>query len=258
MESHGSRAALLIALGTCLFFLASWTAAVADQPTFRLVPPEEHKMVSASGYADRWVDPDHCRAYLGCQSQEKSLSEARSENNDRIARVLAAIAKLKLPGLKTKAPSLNVQIIYSDTGYRELPKVLGYRVTQEFTVLLEDKDPKVLSDQAGQVIDTALSSGANTLGQVVFFREDQKAIQRELLGEAIKDALANATVMARAAGSKVTGVWRLSGNPQYYGYEAGQQMRQSAGPMGNAGEGTTIVFGQVKVACSASIEVTIE
>jgi uncharacterized protein YggE len=242
-------------------FVSTWAA---DAPTFRLLPPAaERKMVSAQGVAERWVDPDRCRVYLGCQSQNASLSEARAENNAAIAKVLDAVAALKFDGMKMKAPSLSVQIMYSNQNYQELPKVVGYRATQEFTVLLEGKDPRVLSDQAGKVIDTALNSGADMLGQVSFFREDQKALQRELLGEAIKDALANAEVMAKAADMKLTGVWALSGYPQYQNYEPqNQMMRQAAMPgMGSGGGnegGTTVLYGQVKVSCSASISASVE
>ncbi len=228
-------------------------------PRERPLPAAERRMVSAQGLAERWVDPDRCRVFLGCQSQNASLSEARSENNVAIAKVLDAVKALKFDGMRMKAPSLNVQIMYTDNNYRELPKIVGYRTTQEFTVLLESKDPRLLSDQAGKVIDTALTSGANMLGQVTFFREDQKAVQRELLGEAVKDALANARVMAKAADMRLTGVWQLSGYPQYQNYDSMQNMRQSAMPMGAGGDGgTTVLYGQVKVSCSASISASVE
>ena len=256
MERHHLRIVLLLVI-----LVGVLVSARADDPTFRLLPPApERKMVSAQGVAERWVDPDHCRVYLGCQSQNASLSEARAENNVAIAKVLDAAKALGFPNMKMKAPSLSVQIMYSNQDYQTLPKIVGYRATQEFTVLLESKDPKVLSDQAGKVIDTALTSGANTLGQVTFFREDQKALQRELLGEAIKDALANAEVMAKAADMKLTGVWQLSGYPQYQNYEPMQNMRQASMPgMGGGGDGgTTVLYGQVKVSCSASISASVE
>ncbi len=221
--------------------------------TVRLVQGNDRAELSVSGEAERWVDPDRCRVFLGCQSQNESLQTARAENNERVNRVIAAVEKLKIAGIKMKAPSLRIEILYGDTSRNELPKRVGYRVTQEFTVLLSSDDPKAMSEQGGQVVDAALEDGANVLGQIVFFKEDEDAVRREVLGEAVKDALAKGNEMAGAAGARLTRVWRLSGTPEFRSYPSHQNIMQVAMADSSEDAGTTLMYGQVRVNCSAQV-----
>ncbi|MCD6351351.1 MAG: SIMPL domain-containing protein [Armatimonadetes bacterium] len=251
------RTGLLWRGGSLLVLLMVAMMGVPQSPTALAqtagVQYERPRELSVSGTAERWVDPDRCRIFLGCQSREKQLQVARRENNARVQRVLEAIRRLKIKGLKMKAPSLEVNILYaSSRRATELPEELGYEVTQQFTVLLTEGTPEKLSFDAGRVIDAALGAGANMLGQVVFFRDDQKEIERQLLAEAVKDAMTRARIMAQAAGVKISGVWSLSSEPVYRQFDRYAQNVQTVGPAAPGG-GTTIVSGRLQVTCSVRL-----
>lgn len=241
----------LVALG---LLLARLTPALGQERTFRIVPSEQRREIHVVGLAERWTDPDRCRIYVGCESQDPNLSTARSLNNKRVSGVMEALRRLKIPNLKMKAPSLNVELIYADTGRREPPRILAYRVTQNFTVLLSNNDPEALSQAAGKVIDAALTHGANRLYRVQFFkeREAEKKIQDELLAEAVKDALSKARRMAAAAGTSIANIVRLSVTRAYYPVHRTELM-QAAGPEPAAGPATSVLYGRVKIACAVDL-----
>src|SRR5260370_34198529 len=125
-----------------------------------------------------------------------------------------------IAALKMKAADINVDLVRSQpSDITKLPEVLGYRVTNSFSVLVLDKDTTRLSTNAGRVLDTALENGANFVQRMVAFRHDDAEIKRDGLTKAVEDALANAKAIAAGAKVRISGSFALNGQPQYsFGY----------------------------------------
>src|SRR5205807_928672 len=130
------------------------------------------------------------------------------------------------------------------------------RVTNSFTVLVQDKDSARLSSNASHVLDTALENGANSVQQIVAFRHDDAEIKRTALSSAVEAGLANAK--ATAAGAKVTIVdtFAINGEPEY-SYGRGQCGLTNRLVVGGAAEGETpVIVGDLEITIRVSVSCT--
>jgi len=67
-------------------------------------------------------------------------------------------------------------------------------------------------DQVGAVVDAALSKGANQINSIQFSSSMAAEARRTAMADAVRDARADAEVLARAAGGTVGSVIELTSN----------------------------------------------
>jgi uncharacterized protein YggE len=218
---------------------------------------KEKRVIHASGSGSVRVSPDSARLFFAVQTMAPKLASARADNAQLTKRVIDAVRKLQIPKLKMKSSDVQVGIRYSDTARAErLPTVLGYTVTNSFTVLVENDDPTKLSEAAARLLDTALENGVNQVPQVTFFRKDLKETQRRALAEAVQDALQNARSLARGADVRISDTVEINeSSPIYYGaLNTFQNASMPAG--GEGGQATPLVAGDLDVTMRVSITCT--
>jgi uncharacterized protein YggE len=221
---------------------------------------EEHKIITTSGTGRIWISSDRARVFMGIETVSASVSVAREENATRMKSVLAALQELKIKDMLIKTADFNVGLIKEDdyVARKEMriPRIIGYKVMQSFTVLLKNSDAVVLSEDAGRIVDTALSSGVNILQGVTFFKENISEDNRRVLELAVKDAMANAKVIADTAGVTIKEYTMISSSYQYWGtphiYNVSQQM-QSADVSSSYDFGTTLVAGKSELTSSVTL-----
>jgi len=242
------------------FLSMAWGAllpvAQAQQPYYT------PRTISTSGEARIWIEPDRARVYLGIETMGETVDMARNENAAKMSTVMAALKRLKIGGMLIKAPSYDVSLVkepeYDATRAGRLPKIIGYKVTQEFTVLLENKDMLVLSEGASRVVDTALNNGVNIIERVEFFKEDDSEHKREAMRLAVKDAISNARAMADAAGVSIKDYTTIGSSMHYWQPPMMTQMRQAFAPAEEGSVPTTLVAGKIAVTCNVHLSCTIE
>lgn len=233
------------------------------------VKKEETRMITVSGEAKVWVEPDRARAYLGIETLSADVNLAREENATKVQQALEAIKSLKIEGMLIKAPSYHVFLLkepeYEATRAGRLPKVIGYKVIQDFTVLLQNKNMEVLSKDAAKVVDTALNNSVNIIQDVEFFKEDDSKEKREALALAVKDAMNNAKSIAEAAGVSIesySGIDTMMRYWQPYVYNAmARQVSQAAyaDRLAEAvGTATTLVAGKIAITCNVNLRCKIK
>ena len=126
--------ALVVVLATALFLRGQQAAApVAEAKT-------EKGTITTAGTATLKVKPDAARVLFGVQTIGKTVKAAREENSTQCKKLIAALNALKIPDLKMKTADINVEIMQSSQDASKLPEILGYRVTNSFSVLVQDKD----------------------------------------------------------------------------------------------------------------------
>jgi uncharacterized protein YggE len=93
-------------------------------------------------------------------------------------------------------------------------EVIGYKASNSVTVT-QDVDGQV---DAGEVIDTSIAAGANTVHGVFFFisQEAQQEIRDGLIRESIANARQRAEIAADAVGMEITGVLSINLNDVYF------------------------------------------
>ncbi|MBW8855985.1 MAG: SIMPL domain-containing protein, partial [Bradyrhizobium sp.] len=111
--------------------------------------------------------------------------------------VLNALKAAGIPDQRLQSSGLQVDARYSGDMQE---KIVGFRATGQVTVTIDD------ISKVGAVIDAARGAGANQIQPVQWTLKNQASSQRDALGEAAQDGIAQAGALAKGAG---VGVGRL-------------------------------------------------
>lgn len=147
-----------------------------------------------SGQGEAKVTPDRVSVLVNVQTRAATASAAAATNAQRTKAVLDALARLGLSKdqLSTEGYSAYPEMAYDRDG--GTPRVTGYVVTN--SVRAESKQV----DQAGPIIDAALSAGANLINSLSFYASSIDEPRRQAIALAVASARADAEAMAQAAG----------------------------------------------------------
>ena len=98
---------------------------------------KEKRTITTSGTATLKIKPDSARVFFGVQTIAKTVKAARDDNNALCKKVIDALTGLKIPDLKLKTADINIELVQAHPANpTDLPPVLGYRVTNSYTVLV--------------------------------------------------------------------------------------------------------------------------
>jgi uncharacterized protein YggE len=163
-------------------------------------PPES---ISVGGTARSTVTPDRFSFSVGVQTVANTVDDAVSQNNKRVAAVIAAI---KAAGAQDKDIQTSNFNIWPQQDYQEgrLPRILGYQVSNSITV----RSTKV--SDAGRLLGIAIGAGVNTSTGINFEVADPARGRDQGLRAAFEDARAKANLLAQAAGRAVGRVLSIS------------------------------------------------
>lgn len=213
---------------------------------------KEKRTIHTNGSASVRVRPDSARVFFGVESLAPALKEARADNTKRIKAVMEALHALKVPNLKMKTSDVTVSLEKSSRQQDRLPDILGYRITQTFTVLVQNDDVDKLAATAHRLLDTALENGANMVEHISFFKQDDKDARREALAKAVEDALANARALAGGAKVTLRDPITIHGQPEAY-YSGRQSNNRHQNVFAPGGDSATMVAGDLLITSSVSV-----
>ena len=214
-----------------------------------------HSTVSTSGTATTRVDPDKFSVTVGVETNGTTAQEAADKNAAAMDEVIRALRALGIAEENISTSNYSVYPVYatkmpgcaSDVGAPECQPsqiLQGYNAINSVTVTI-DADGDV---EAGQVIDTAIEAGANTVQGAYFFlsQERQMEVQDGLIRDAIENARQRATIAASAVGMGIDGVKSISLNDVYFPILARDVAVAQEG-------GTQILPGQQEVTLTVSV-----
>ena len=187
-----------------------------------------YSTVSTSGTATTRVQPDKFSVTVGVETNGTTAQEAADKNAGLVAEVIAALRGLGIAEADISTSSYNLYPVYGNRPAADvcimiyptppecLPgtEITGYRASNTVTVTL-DADGDI---DAGQVIDTAIEAGANTVQGAYFFlsQERQMEVQEGLISQAIENARQRAVIAASAVGMGVDRVKSIGLNDVYF------------------------------------------
>jgi len=203
------------------------------------------RYITVVGQGRTTVVPDIASLELGVQTSAATVEEAMTTNTDTMDAILAALAEAGIADKDVQTSSYN---IYLDEGYRgpEMASNPVYRVSNMVNVKVRDLET------VGEVLDAAVTAGANQIWGVSFTVEDRTAAEEEARAKAVADARTRAEALAALAEVEVGEVLSISEiitgviSPLY----SGVAMEMSAG----MGGGGSIAPGELDY--STSIQVT--
>lgn len=153
-------------------------------------------VISVSGQGRADVAPDMAVVNIGIVTTGKTAQLAQAENAKIASDVTAALGQLGIFS-KDIQTHYTMSPVYEKGDYR---KAAGYRASNTVTVTVNDVA------KTGQVIDTALKSGATDVNGLSFGLKDAKSVRNTALQMAVQDARSKADAIAAALGVKIVGI----------------------------------------------------
>ena len=180
----------------CLSF-----AAVVSAQTPAAPPSPENPVIVTTGEGVVKRAPDRVWVSIAAESRAKSPRDAQRANADAMKAVLDKLKALGLPADAVRTSGYDLQPEFDFVNGRQTLRDYIARNTVE--VRIDDVA------RAGDVLDSAIGSGATTISGVRFDLKDRDGAEREALRLAVADARARADAAASGAGLRVERVIRI-------------------------------------------------
>jgi uncharacterized protein YggE len=157
--------------------------------------------ISTEGRASIKVTPDVAWVTVTAESRALKTADAQKQNAIAMDSVRAALKQAGVPedAAKTRSYSVEPEMQYTNGK----AKVVGYIARQSLEVRIDDLA------RLGTVIDAAGGSGATSISGIRYDVKDRSAIERKLLGDAVKDGMQRVTALAVGAGAELLRIWRI-------------------------------------------------
>ncbi|MBI5652904.1 MAG: SIMPL domain-containing protein [Chloroflexi bacterium] len=175
-----------LALIAAIVWLTTTNPARAADPSPRLI--------TVTGDADVKVAPDEVILVLGVETADKNLSVAKSQNDERAKKVIAAAQARGIEAKHIQTEQIRIEPRYSDSYATNL---MSYVVRK--TIVITLKDISKFED----LQTAALDAGANRVHGIQFQTTELRKHRDQARALAIQAAQEKATAMAKSLGQKI-------------------------------------------------------
>jgi uncharacterized protein YggE len=238
LQKNLFRPALAGMLFNLVAILQPGTGLAADA-----APP---RTLTVSGEGEAKAVPDEAHLSAGVVTQAKKVADALTANTRAMNAVFAALKRFGIPdkAIQTSEFSVEPQNAPNRDG-NAVAKIIGYAVSNTVNVTVE-------LSKLGPALDALVSSGANSLGNIVFTIHDPKPLLAKARADAIRDATERAQTYAKAGGFALGPILAVNEGGAPTLPMAGMPMRMAAAPMAPP----PVAAGEETV--SANVSVTFE
>ena len=160
------------------------------------LPPLRTVSVTGSGSAN--LVPDIAYIYLGVHTEKPSASDAVDENNAQTQKMIEALKDFGIAAKDIRTTNFSIwpqerydQFTGTPTGEKT------YIVDNTVYVTVRDLD------KLGDLLDTVVAAGANTVNSIQFDVADKTEALKDARAEAVKNAAEQAKELTDAAGVKL-------------------------------------------------------
>lgn len=152
--------------------------------------------ITVSGTGQVSYSPNEALVQVSVQTQNSTAAAATAANSVAVANVIMALNSIGVSNNSIQTQGYNLSPYYTACYSGScVPQITGYSVTNTLQVNITSSDPTQLGVTAGQVIDTAVNSGAN--GISLSFGATNSVIN-QLTNEALQNAVSSASNQAHA------------------------------------------------------------
>ena len=156
------------------------------------------RTVSVTGSGSANLVPDIAYIYVGVHTEKPSAAEAVDENNAQTQKMIEALKDFGIAAKDIRTTNFSIwpqerydQFTGTPTGEKT------YVVDNTVYVTIRDLD------KLGELLDTVIAAGANTVNSIQFDVADKSEALKNARAEAVKDAEAQAQELTDAAGVKL-------------------------------------------------------
>ncbi len=200
MTIRSNKVIIICILALSIIYLSITLS--ADSAEIHDAPPGT---IAVTGTAFDHYAPDTVEIVLAVESRNLSASGAAESNRAIMDKVITKLKRLIDPGQdRIKTISYNLQPRNEYDRKQQKSIMVGYTATNQISV----KTKKI--HKAGDIIDSAISSGANRVQSINFSIIETKEFCRTLLSKAAKSARDEADTVASAFETVISGVKEAS------------------------------------------------
>jgi uncharacterized protein YggE len=179
--------------------------------TFSPGPTAREPEITASGHGETHLPPTFAVVMIGVTTRAGTAAEAGAQNATKVASTLAALRQAGVAVDDLTNQGYSIEQAYEDNGRKRG----GFTARNTIRARVNGVD------QVGKVIDAAVNGGAGEINSVQFGAPNIEEARRAAMTEAVKQARADAAVLASAAGGTLGRLITLSsssGYPPGYGF----------------------------------------
>lgn len=198
------KAVMVLMVFALLAVPVAWSTNQAAEAAPPLQGEVSERTITVTGYGVAYGSPDIVRLGLGVEASEQDIMAAMDSVNSRMNAVIAA---LKEGGVKAEDIRTEYYSIWQDYSYSPglgMPEPAGgerpapfYRVSTTAEIVIRD------TESVGELIEVAVTAGANIINYVEFAIEDQASLQSDARSLAVADAQDRAAQLAATLGLTV-------------------------------------------------------
>jgi len=175
----------------------------ACSPTIMADAAPPVRTMNVNGTGQVFLSPDIAYIYIGVHSEEATAAAAVAANNVETQQVTAA---LKDAGVDPKDIRTTNFSIWPNQQYGPDGQPTSTRYVVDNSVFVTVRK----LDQLGDLLDSAVAAGANSINSIQFDVSDKTDALKKAREEAVKDAKVQAQELADVAGMKLGDVQSIS------------------------------------------------
>jgi uncharacterized protein YggE len=161
------------------------------------------RTLNVNGTGQIFLSPDIAYIYIGVHTEEPTAADAVTANNEETQQVIEA---LKAAGVEAKDIRTTNFSIWPNQQYGPDGQPTGTRYVVDNSVFVTVRE----LDNLGDLLDAAISAGANSINSIQFDVADKTDALKKAREEAVKDAKAQAQELADVAGMNLGEVQSIS------------------------------------------------
>ena len=217
--------------------------------TINQAAPEHLRTLTISGVGVVYLTPDIAYINIGVNTQRENASEAVEVNKSQTTAVIEAIKNFGVDAKDIRTTNFS---IWSNQQYDPMGQISGTTYVVDNTVNVTVRD----LDKLGDLLDAAISAGANSIYSIQFDVADKTNATEEARTLAVEDAKSEAQGLAEAAGLSLAVIQTIS----YYESSPTPFFEGRGGGGGAAMESAAVPIqpGQLAISVTVSITYTIE
>jgi uncharacterized protein YggE len=173
-------------------------------PAASAMPPMQEmdstivRKITVSGSGTVSAEPDAAVLRLGVSTQAEKAAAALAQNNEDVQAVIDALVEAGIAEEDIETVRFNMYPRYGDQFSGDEPQqISGYEVSNVIRVHVAE------IDQVGELLDVAVSAGANTVESIQFEISDSASLVDQAREAAMQNAADKAEKLAALAGAEL-------------------------------------------------------
>lgn len=186
-----------------IVLLAAWTLA-ACSPAAISPAAEASRTLNVTGFGQVYVKPDIAYLYIGVHTEMSNASEAVSENNQQVSRIIETLKSAGVAAEDIRTSNFSIYLFdkYDPSGTPTGEKYYAVDNTVYVTVRNLNK--------LGDLLDTVIRAGATNINSIQFDVADKTQAMQEARAAAVKNANDLAQELAGLAGVTLVEIVNIS------------------------------------------------